>query len=347
MVDQDIREDDLSDKEMSQQDVYSMYKEETMAELKQLKAQAKTVFTKTRRTLLVTIQQEKVSTCEIKEACEALDTAQEEAMEAMARLLNKYIAEKDYKSSDKISQEIEKIEIEYSDAQNWAQQSFDEASRSESYNKFVKKLEQNEEKQPSDLVKESLQKSDTKGHMELYGAVKPQSAEFSQPILTDMIDREQGLLVGDGGQKKRATDSALIGQDLWKQLKRVTIPVFSGEKKTYQNWKAAFTACVDQAPATAEYKLLQLRQCLAGEALKAIESLGHSAAAYQAAKERLERKFGGQRCQIALYLNNFRPIRPGNSKDIKRYADLLDIAIINLKESNHLEELKDGLLYMK
>ena len=126
--------------------------------------------------------------------------------------------------------------------------------------------------------------------------------------------------------------------------------MFSGEKKTYQNWKAAFTACIDQAPATAEYKLLQLRQCLAGEALKAIESLGHSAAAYQAAKERLERKFGGQRHQIALYLeeiDNFRPVRPGNSKDIERYADLLDIALINLKEANHLEELKDGLLYMK
>ena len=55
-------------------------------------------------------------------------------------------------------------------------------------------------------------------------------------------------------------------------------------------------ACVDQAPATEEYKLLQLKQCLAGEALRAIEGLGHSAAAaaYQAAKERLGRKFGGQ-----------------------------------------------------
>ena len=39
-------------------------------------------------------------------------------------------------------------------------------------------------------------------------------------------------------------------------------------------------ACVDQALATAEYKLLQLRQCLAEEVLKAIESLGHSATAY-------------------------------------------------------------------
>ena len=33
--------------------------------------------------------------------------------------------------------------------------------------------------------------------------------------------------------------SGLIGLDLWKQLKRVTISVFSGDKKTYQNWKGA------------------------------------------------------------------------------------------------------------
>ena len=41
-----------------------------------------------------------------------------------------------------------------------------------------------------------------------------------------MIDREQILSISDGGQKIRVTDSALIGQDLWKQLKRVTILVF-------------------------------------------------------------------------------------------------------------------------
>ena len=86
------------------------------------------------------------------------------------------------------------------------------------------------------------------------------------------------------------SNSTLIGQDIWKQLKRVSVPTFTGDKKKYQHWKAAFLACVDQAPATAEYKLLQLKQCLTGETLKAIEGLGHSAAAYQAAKERLERK---------------------------------------------------------
>ena len=119
------------------------------------------------------------------------------------------------------------------------------------------------------------------------------------------------------------SDSTLIGLDLWKQLKRITIPVFTGDKKTYQSWKAAFTACVDNAPATAEYKLLQLRQSLAGEALRTIENLGHSATAYHTAKERLERKFGGHRRQIALYLeevDNFRPICPGNYKEIREFC---------------------------
>ena len=46
--------------------------------------------------------------------------------------------------------------------------------------------------------------------------------------------------------------------------------------------------CIDKAPATPEYKLLQLRQYLCGDALKAVETLGHSAAAYEAAKESLK-----------------------------------------------------------
>ena len=79
-----------------------------------------------------------------------------------------------------------------------------------------------------------------------------------------------------------------IGQDLWRQLKRVQIPVFTGDKRTYQSWKAAFVACIDSAPVTGEYKLLQLMQYLSGDALNVIENLEHSATAYEAAKERLE-----------------------------------------------------------
>ena len=95
---------------------------------------------------------------------------------------------------------------------------------------------------------------------------------------------------------------------------------------------------------------MQLRQYLSGEALKVIDSLGHSAAAYEAAKDRLERKFGGKRRQIALYLEEleqFRQIRPGNAKDIEEFADLLDIAMINLQEAGQHYELGDGSLYNK
>ena len=141
-----------------------------------------------------------------------------------------------------------------------------------------------------------------------------------------------------------------IGQDLWKQLKWVQIPMFSGDKRKYQSWKAAFLACIDSAPATGEYKLLQLRQYLSGEALNVIENMGHSSTAYEAAKERLERKYGGRRRQIAMYieeLEQFKQIKSGNARDLDKFADLLDIAIINLKEANQTQELGDGSLYAK
>ena len=67
-----------------------------------------------------------------------------------------------------------------------------------------------------------------------------------------------------------------------------------------------------------------------------VECLGHSATAYEAAKERLERRYGGQRCQINLYieeLDNFRPVRPSHAKEVDKLADLLYVLVINLKES--------------
>ena len=71
-----------------------------------------------------------------------------------------------------------------------------------------------------------------------------------------------------------------IGHDLWTQLKQVEIPTFSGDKRTYPSWKAAFMACVDSAPVTPEYKMLQLRQYVSGEALHTVENLGYSPTAY-------------------------------------------------------------------
>ncbi|XP_033105477.1 uncharacterized protein LOC117107807 [Anneissia japonica] len=83
-------------------------------------------------------------------------------------------------------------------------------------------------------------------------------------------------------------------------------------------------------------------------ALKVIDSLGHSAAAYQAAKDRLERKYGGHRRKMAIYLEQleqFRTMRPGNAGDIDKFADLLDVTVINLNESGNEDELRSGSLY--
>ena len=81
---------------------------------------------------------------------------------------------------------------------------------------------------------------------------------------------------------------------------------------------------------------------MSGEALRVIENLGHSASAFEAAKSRLERKHGRRRREIVLYfeeLENFKPIRAGNAKDIKKFGDILDIAVINLKGAGRHEEL--------
>ena len=117
-------------------------------------------------------------------------------------------------------------------------------------------------------------------------------------------------------------ESPSIGQDLWQQLKRVQIPVISGDKRAYRSWEVAFLACIDSAPATGEYKLLQLRQYLSGKALKTIKNLGHSGAPYEAAIERLEWKFGGMQRQISFYieeLENVRQIRVVNAKDLEQF----------------------------
>ena len=141
-----------------------------------------------------------------------------------------------------------------------------------------------------------------------------------------------------------------LGQDLWKQMKRVSIPMFSGDKTKYDSWKAAFMACIDKAPATKEYKLLQLRQYLSGEALNCIDKLGHSASAYDTALQRLERKFGGHRRQVARYLEeleNFYPMKEENARSLEKFADLLDVAVVNISESDGLDDLKNGSLYLR
>jgi len=80
-----------------------------------------------------------------------------------------------------------------------------------------------------------------------------------------------------------------------KQLERIRIPKFSGDKMKYSSWWAAFSSCVDETSLSPRFKMLQLESCLEGEAAATVKGLGYSSAAYEAAKTRLNRKYGGNR----------------------------------------------------
>ncbi|XP_052778542.1 uncharacterized protein LOC128215986 [Mya arenaria] len=140
-----------------------------------------------------------------------------------------------------------------------------------------------------------------------------------------------------------------VDKDLRCQLKRVSIPMFSGNKKYFPFWKAAFEACIDKTDASAEYKFLQMRQYLTGEALKTVEGLGHSAVAYDNAKERIERKYGGERRLMTKFMDDiatFPQIKRENAKSTEKFVDLLDITLVNMLE-NKIEDLHSGILYQQ
>ena len=205
--------------------------------------------------MLVSLQQEEVDIGHINKVCIELDGVEQDAMDSMIKLSERYNSQNDSKSCAKVSKEMEQMKIEYTSAQNRVQQ-------------MIKIL--NPAYQPED-----------KG-----SGVQVKSDSYSRPTVTnsdrELLSAEYSLPNMRNYQSDVLSETDLIGQDLWKQLKRVSIPTFSVDKRTYQNWKAALMACIDRALATPEYKLLQR---LAGEALKTIESLGYLAAVYEAAKK--------------------------------------------------------------
>ena len=70
--------------------------------------------------------QEEVDVDTIKEMCDTLDESEQETMDIMLKLSEKYKGEKDSQTSYyKLSQEIEQLEIEYTSIQNRAQEVMD------------------------------------------------------------------------------------------------------------------------------------------------------------------------------------------------------------------------------
>ena len=308
-------------------------------------------------------------------------------MGVMEALMDKYLAQGDQEGVKKINEELEIIERECTSAQNREQEYLDSRAHEESSTASGKSARMKMSQVKKDQIEQwRIEGDERRKHLrqleketELIKdnrkildprVIKEKEKKILREIEMEQQEQRQremkiNLIINQQQQQQqkeevktkrednaniRGENQELIGRDLWKQLRRVSIPIFDGNKSTYESWKAAFTACIDQAPATPEYKLLQLRQHLAGDTLKCIENLEHSAGAYEASKNRLESKFGESRRRLAIYieqLEGFRSIQYGNAKDVEEFSDLLDVAIINLRESQQYHELGTGPLYMK
>lgn len=115
----------------------------------------------------------------------------------------------------------------------------------------------------------------------------------------------------------------LVQRSLHVKLKRVDLPKFSGEDKAhYEPWRAAFMPIVDGLDIPVGEKVLRLQSSLTGKDLTLVKDLGFSINAYERAKEKLEKKYGGERrLQIKhlTALRGWQKVRPRNL-EVSKFA---------------------------
>ena len=100
--------------------------EERIENFKQEKAGQKSSFTRIKNKLLRMLdEQDYPSRREIKEMCHQLSDAQERAMETMHRLSMEYALLKDREKRKKVVEEMDKLELEFSEANEKAQEYLD------------------------------------------------------------------------------------------------------------------------------------------------------------------------------------------------------------------------------
>ncbi|XP_028410463.1 uncharacterized protein LOC114533077 [Dendronephthya gigantea] len=122
------------------------------------------------------------------------------------------------------------------------------------------------------------------------------------------------------------------------KLKGVELRNFSGDDKTdFEAWNAAFTSVVDETNMPVKEKMLRLQNCLKGKALETVKDLGFTQHAYERAKEKLQRKYGGKRRQTLTHLAALRAlpkVRRHNLEELETLLSTLDRILIALQDDD-------------
>ncbi|CAC5421527.1 unnamed protein product [Mytilus coruscus] len=181
---------------------------------KKEKAKAKSAFTKTRHSLLQILEEDFPDREEIKVFQEKLINAEEKAMDIMGNIYDEYKLKNDILNVKKTTKETEKMEEEFTDAENECRDYLIESKVGSSVSSSV-----------SRISKRANVNSGNKVESRPINKEKEVKPEFEQTTKEENNDK----------QLNETKFSSELGQDMWKQLKRVSIPVFTGNERNYQS----------------------------------------------------------------------------------------------------------------
>ena len=195
-------------------------------------------------------------------------------------------------------------------------------------------------------ISNNLQEEQTFQTNNNIGQEQLSSGNSSTVIVNEIGTHQSGSAIGQS-EPHPVSQSGAVGRADG-HLERIRIPIFAGDKMKFQQWNAAFTSCVDRSALTPQFKMLRLEACLRGEAADTIRGLGYSQEAYHAARARLERKYGGSRRQVQSHLEELKKLKSlqeDSAKELETFADVLERAVICLKENGRQADLEAGTLY--
>ncbi|XP_065195785.1 uncharacterized protein LOC135827185 [Sycon ciliatum] len=147
-----------------------------------------------------------------------------------------------------------------------------------------------------------------------------------------------------GEEAEKVVDRQKLGTGAWDGRYRMERVAVARQRPVDES---GITDCVSYfVPLSPELKLLQLRQYLSGPPLKTVETYGYSAAAYAAALQRLDQKYGGEKRKTAVHMSALQEMpairERGTAKQLERFADLVQVAKINLIDAGRQNELSYG-----
>ncbi len=176
-------------------------------------------------------------------------------------------------------------------------------------------------------------------------AAERQSGLNNEDTISLGISHSPDLPYGNNPNVPNQYNGRPVPRTLPVKLKGVDLPKFSGEDKAdYEPWKAAFMSIVDLMDIPVSEKVLRLQNSLSGKAhLALVKDLGYSVNAYERAKEKLERKYGGERrlqMKQLTALRGWQKVRSRNLEDMENFQSVLERVLIALKDCGPGQELQ-------